>query len=274
MRAEVTFNFTGMTAVVTGGAGVLSAPLCSALAESGARVAVLDINAQAAQGVAGQIADNGGQALALRCDALDRASLQAALETVLSAWGQVDCLVNAAGGNHPQATTSPDLPFFDLPAEAVRQVFELNFTSAFFACQVFGAQMARQKQGVVLNISSLNADRPLTRIPAYSAAKAALSNFTRWLAVYMAQEVSPEIRVNALAPGFFLTGQNRYLLLEQDSGDLTPRATQILAHTPMGRFGQPQDLIGSALWLLSPAAEFVTGVVLPVDGGFSAYSGV
>ncbi len=274
MRAGVTFNFTGMTAVVTGGAGVLCAPLCSALAESGARVAILDINLEAAQQLAGQIEQSGAPALALHCDALDRASLQAARETILSAWGRVDCLINGAGGNHPQATTSPDLSFFDLPPEAVRKVFDLNFNSAFLASQVFGAQMARQQTGVILNISSLNADRPLTRIPAYSAAKSALSNFTRWLAVYMAQEVSPHIRVNALAPGFFLTGQNRYLLLEPGSDNLTERGQQILAHTPLGRFGQPEDFVAAALWLLSPSAAFVTGIVLPVDGGFSAFSGV
>lgn len=274
MPVGVTFDFSEMTAVVTGGAGVLCAPICSALAASGARVAILDINLQAAQQLAVQINQSGGQALALHSDALDRASLQAACDSVVHAWGPVDCLVNGAGGNHPQATTSPDLSFFDLPPEAVSKVFDLNFSSALLTSQVFGGQIAHQQVGAILNISSLNADRPLTRIPAYSAAKAALSNFTRWLAVYMAQEVSPHIRVNALAPGFFLTGQNRYLLLEENGTELSPRGQQILAHTPMGRFGHPQDLTGAALWLLSPAAEFVTGVVLPVDGGFSAYSGV
>jgi NAD(P)-dependent dehydrogenase (short-subunit alcohol dehydrogenase family) len=274
MAFETRFDLRGKTAVVTGGGGVLCAALCRGLAAEGMRVAVLDINTAAAQRIASEITAQGGQALALPCDVLDRAALQSTLDTILAAWGRVDFLVNGAGGNHPDATTSPDQSFFDLPSEAARWVFDLNFIGAFLACQVFGAQMARQGEGVILNISSLNATRPLTRIPAYSAAKAALSNFTQWLAVHMAQEISPNIRVNAIAPGFFQTEQNRFLLTDPLTGHLTPRGEQILAHTPMRRFGNPEDLLGATLWLLSPAAQFVTGVIIPIDGGFSAYSGV
>ncbi len=265
------FDLTDQVAVVTGGAGVLCSALCRALAAAGAKVAALDLNAGAAQALAAELGDG---ALGLACDVTDRPSLEAAAQAVLQAFGRADILVNGAGGNHPQATTAPDRPFFDLPAEALRRVFDLNLTGAMLACQVFGKIMAEQKRGVILNIASMNAFRPLTRIPAYSAAKAAVVNFTQWLAVHMAQEYSPAIRVNALAPGFFLTEQNRYLLVDAESGGLTRRGEQILAHTPMGRFGLPEDLLGAALFLVSPAAAFVTGVVLPVDGGFSAFSGV
>lgn len=267
-------HFQDQVAVVTGGGGVLCSALCKGLAAAGARVVVLDLRADPAEAVALEIQAAGGQSLALACDVLRRDSLEQALQRVLAAYGRVDLLVNGAGGNHPQATTGAQAGFFDLPVEAARWVFELNFIGALLACQVFGRQMARQGSGAILNISSMNAYRPLTRVPAYSAAKAALSNFTQWLAVYMAQEVSVHIRVNALAPGFFQTGQNRYLLTDAESGQLTPRGRQILDHTPLGRFGAPEDLIGAALWLLSPEAAFVTGVVVPVDGGFSAFSGV
>jgi NAD(P)-dependent dehydrogenase (short-subunit alcohol dehydrogenase family) len=195
-------------------------------------------------------------------------------ETVRAEFGGVDMLINAAGGNNPRATTRADLPFFDLPEDALRFVFDLNVVGTMLPCQVFGRAMAERGAGVILNISSMSALRPLTRIPAYSAAKAGVSNFTQWLAVHMAQEYSPRIRVNALAPGFFLTAQNRYLLLDEETGELTLRGRTIIEHTPMGRFGDPEDLLGTVLWLLSPAAAFVTGVVVPVDGGFDAFSGV
>jgi NAD(P)-dependent dehydrogenase (short-subunit alcohol dehydrogenase family) len=186
----------------------------------------------------------------------------------------VDILINGAGGNHPSATTKPDLPFFDLPLDALRHVGDLNLLGTILPCQVFGRGMAERGEGIILNISSMSALRPLTRIPAYSAAKAAVSNFTQWLAVHMAQNYSPKIRVNAIAPGFFLTEQNRFLLTDKDTGELTPRGQSILSHTPMNRFGDPEDLLGATMWLISPASAFVTGVVLPVDGGFSAFSGV
>jgi len=192
----------------------------------------------------------------------------------LGQFGRVDILINGAGGNRKRATTSPDLAFFDLPADAIQWVFSLNFIGTLLPSQVFGRLMAEQEHGVILNVSSMNAFRPLTRIPAYSAAKAAVSNFTQWLAVHMAQEYSPRIRVNAIAPGFFLTEQNRFLLTDEQTGELTLRGKTIIAHTPMGHFGDPEDLIGTVLWLLSPGAKFVTGIVVPVDGGFSAFSGV
>jgi NAD(P)-dependent dehydrogenase (short-subunit alcohol dehydrogenase family) len=186
----------------------------------------------------------------------------------------VDILINAAGGNHPSATTGSDLSFFDLPLDALRQVGDLNLLGTILPCQVFGQAMAERGEGAILNISSMNAFRPLTRIPAYSAAKAAINNFTQWLAVHMAQNYSPRIRVNALAPGFFLTEQNRFLLTDKHTGELTARGQAILAHTPMNRFGTPEDLLGAAMWLVSPASAFVTGVVIPIDGGFSSFSGV
>jgi NAD(P)-dependent dehydrogenase (short-subunit alcohol dehydrogenase family) len=207
-------------------------------------------------------------------DVMDRGKLEAARDQILAAFGRVDALINAAGGNDPEATTAPDRSFFDLPADALERVFDLNLLGTVLPSQVFGKVMVQQQGGVILNVSSMNALRPLTRIPAYSAAKAAVSNFTQWLAVHMAREYSPAIRVNAIAPGFFLTEQNRFLLAEKETGALTARGKQILEHTPMGRFGQPEDLLGAVLWLLSPASGFVTGAVIPVDGGFNAYSGV
>jgi NAD(P)-dependent dehydrogenase (short-subunit alcohol dehydrogenase family) len=268
------FDLEGKVAVVTGGGGVLCGAMSRALGRVGAKVAVLDLFAEAAQKVVDDMVAAGSQALAVRCDVLDKASIEAAAQTILEALGRVDILINGAGGNKKQATTSADLTFFDLPADAVQWVFNLNFIGTLLPSQVFGKLMAEQGEGVILNVSSMNAFRPLTRIPAYSAAKAAVSNFTQWLAAHMAQEYSPQIRVNALAPGFFLTEQNRFLLTDEASGELTPRGKTIIDHTPMGRFGDPEDLVGTTLWLLSPASSFVTGVVVPVDGGFSAFSGV
>jgi len=205
---------------------------------------------------------------------LDRASLEKVSKEVLARFGKVDCLINAAGGNKPAATTSAEMKFFDIPADALRWVFDLNIIGTVLPSQIFGKLMADQKYGNILNVSSMNAFRPLTRIPAYSAAKAGVSNFTQWLAVHMAQEYSPNIRVNAIAPGFLLTNQNRFLLTDKDSGELTARGKSIIAHTPMGRFGEPEDLCGAVLWLISPASAFVTGTVVPLDGGFSAFAGV
>ena len=268
------FALSGKVAVVTGGGGLLCGAMGRALGRLGVRMAVLDIMEDAAQRVADDVAAEEGEAIAVRCDVLDRASLEAARDVVLARFDHVDILINGAGGNRKQATTSPDLSFFDLPPDAIRWVFDLNFLGTLLPSQIFGQPMAERGEGCILNVSSMNAFRPLTRIPAYSAAKAAVSNFTQWLAVHMAQEYSPNIRVNALAPGFFLTAQNRFLLTDEASGELTPRGRTIIEHTPMARFGDPEDLIGTTLWLLSPASSFVTGVVVPVDGGFSAYSGV
>jgi NAD(P)-dependent dehydrogenase (short-subunit alcohol dehydrogenase family) len=267
-------DFSDAVAVVTGGGGVLCSAMARTLAGAGAKVAVLDIKPDAAEKVAAAIRAAGGEALGVGCDVLDRASLEAVAEKTVAAFGRVDILVNGAGGNKPQATTGADAAFFDLPADALRWVFDLNLMGVVLPSQVFGKLMAGRKRGVILNIASMNAIRPLTRIPAYSAAKAGVANFTQWLAVHMAQEYSPEIRVNAIAPGFFLTDQNRFLLTEKDSGELTPRGKTILDHTPMKRFGAPEDLMGAVLWLLSPASAFVTGIIVPVDGGYSAFGGV
>ncbi len=267
-------DFSGAVAVVTGGGGVLCSAMARALAGAGAKVAVLDIKPDAAEKVADAIRAAGGEALGVGCDVLDRASVEAAAEKTVAAFGRVDILINGAGGNKPQATTGAEASFFDLPADALRWVFDLNLMGVVLPSQVFGKLMARQKHGVILNIASMNAIRPLTRIPAYSAAKAGVANFTQWLAVHMAQEYSPDIRVNAIAPGFFLTDQNRFLLTEKNSGELTPRGRTILDHTPMKRFGAPEDLMGTMLWLLSPASAFVTGIIVPVDGGYSAFGGV
>lgn len=268
------FGLEGKVAVVTGGGGVLCGTMSLALGRVGVKVAVLDLFVAAAQKIVDAIIAEGGEAVAVQCDVLDKASIEAAAQAVLAAFGRVDILINGAGGNKPQATTSTETPFFDLPADAVQWVFNLNFIGTLLPSQVFGKLMAEQGQGVILNMSSMSAFNPLTRVPAYSAAKAAISNFTQWLAVHMNQEYSPNIRVNALAPGFFLTEQNRFLLTEETTGDLTARGQLIIKHTPMGRFGTPEDLISTTLWLLSDGASFVTGVVVPVDGGFSAFGGV
>ena len=268
------FGLEGKVAAVTGGGGVLCGALSRGLGRLGARVAVLDLYVEAAEGVVGEIVGAGGEAMSVECDVLDRGSVERAARLVVEEYGQVDILINGAGGNKKEATTTAELSFFDLPADAVQWVFNLNFVGSLLPSQVFGRLMAEKGEGTILNVSSMNALRPLTRIPAYSAAKAAVSNFTQWLAVHMAQEYSPQIRVNAIAPGFFLTEQNRFLLTDRETGELTPRGQTILSHTPMDRFGTPDELIGATVWLLSPSSAFVTGIVVPVDGGFSAFGGV
>jgi NAD(P)-dependent dehydrogenase (short-subunit alcohol dehydrogenase family) len=244
------------------------------LARAGAWVAVLDLNLPAAQAMADDITQSGGESVAVQVDVLDRASLERALAQVLEHYGRVDILITGAGGNKRQATTSADLSFFDLPPEALQWVFNLNVLGTVLTCQVFGRQMAAQDSGVILNFASISAFRPLTNIPAYAPAKAAVVNLTQWLAVHMSQNYSKHIRVNALAPGFFQTEQNRFLLTDEKSGELTQRGHTILDHTPLGRFGVPEELIGAALWLVSGAADFVHGSVVTVDGGFSAFAGV
>jgi NAD(P)-dependent dehydrogenase (short-subunit alcohol dehydrogenase family) len=268
------YDFTGRAVVITGGAGVLGGEMACALVGCGANVAILDRDPALADRLIHRFEPSAGRAVVVFADVLQPETLHAAARVVLNEFGRVDALINAAGGNQSQATTAPDRSFFDLPPDALRFVLDLNLLGTILPCQVFGRLMAQQGEGVILNISSMNAFRPLTRIPAYSAAKAGVSNFTQWLAVHMAQAYSTRIRVNALAPGFFLTEQNRFLLTDEKTGELTPRGQSIIAHTPMGRFGVPDDLLGAVLWLLSPASEFVTGVVVPIDGGFSAYSGV
>jgi len=268
------FDVQGQTAVITGGGGVLGSVMARALAEAGVRVAVISLHATSSAKVVETIQAAGGEALGIACDVMDRAALEQAREEVLRNFTSIDILVNGAGGNQPQATTSPERSFFDLDVQAIDSVLGLNFTGTLQSCQVFGRSMVEQGHGCIVNITSMNAVRPLTRIPAYSAAKAAVANFTQWLAVHMAQEYSRQIRVNAISPGFFMTEQNRFLLTEAETGAMTPRGQAILDHTPMGRLGSPEELVGTLLWLVSPASAFVTGVVIPVDGGFSSFSGV
>lgn len=279
MNLPFQIDLTGQVAVITGGGGVLCSSFAQALAQCGAKVAILDINEAAAQKVAETITREGGVALAIAADCLNAQSLAAAHERVNQELGPCTILINGAGGNNPKGTTddeqfNPDLTgiksFFELDPEGVKFVFNLNVVAALMTTQAFAKDMIG-KAGSIINISSMNAFRPLTKIPAYSGAKAAVSNFTQWLAVYLAKS---GVRVNAIAPGFFVTNQNRGLLFDE-SGAPTPRTGKILAATPMGRFGEAEELIGVLLFLLSnPASSFVTGVVIPVDGGFSAYSGV
>jgi NAD(P)-dependent dehydrogenase (short-subunit alcohol dehydrogenase family) len=273
-RVTAGYDFTGKTVVLTGGAGVLGRAIAGGLAECNANLVILDRDLKGAQSAVDALKTTKGKHLAVEGDVLDGASMSRSLQQIMKSYTRVDFLINGAGGNNPRATTSADLAFFDIPVDALRFVSDLNLLGTIIPSQVFGKQMVAQKEGVILNISSMNAFRPLTRIPAYSAAKAAVSNFTLWLAVHMAQEYSTNIRVNAIAPGFFLTEQNRFLLTNKETGELTARGKSILAHTPMDRFGDPGDLIGAVLYLLSPLSSFVTGVVLPIDGGFSAFSGV
>jgi len=268
------YDFTGKTFAVTGGAGVLGSEVVVALAGQGANVMILDLRLSGVAAIQERLGARAEQVAAWETDVLDRESLEMAREAIRRRFGPLYGLVNAAGGNSPQATVSPERSFFDIPEEGLRFVLDLNILGTFLPCQVLGQELAATGEGVILNYSSMNAYRPLTNIAAYSAAKAAISNFTAWLAVYMAQNYSGKIRVNAIAPGFFLGEQNRFLLLDRDTGQWTPRGQRILDHTPMGRLGRPEDLLGCVLWLLSPAAAFVTGITVPVDGGFSAYAGV
>jgi NAD(P)-dependent dehydrogenase (short-subunit alcohol dehydrogenase family) len=268
------YDFAGQTVLITGGAGILGGEMACALVGCGANVVILDRDPALADRLKDRLGCGPGCAIVVYGDVLKRETLVEAAKVVEGEFGPIDMLINTAGGNSPKATTSADLSFFDLPEEALGFVFDLNIVGTIIPCQTFGRGMAERGEGVILNVSSMSAFRPLTRIPAYSAAKAGVSNFTQWLAVHMAQEYGPNIRVNAIAPGFFLTAQNRFLLVDQESGDLTPRGRTIIDHTPMNRFGEPEELLGTVLWLLSPASAFVTGIVVPIDGGFSAFSGV
>jgi NAD(P)-dependent dehydrogenase (short-subunit alcohol dehydrogenase family) len=268
------FGLEGQVAVLTGGGGILCGAMSKAFARLGARIAVLDMNREAAQTVADAIVAEGYEAIAVQANVLGMEGLQAARQQILERFGRVDILVNGAGGNKKEATTSPDLSFFDLPEDAFQWVFNLNSLGTLLCTQVFGQQMARQDSGAILNIASVSSFRPLTNVPAYSAAKAAVINLTQWMAVHISLHYSKRIRVNALAPGFFLTEQNRYLLTDAQSGALSKRGQTILDHTPQARFGEPEDLIGAAVWLVSPSAAFVHGSVVTVDGGFMAFGGV
>ena len=282
MKLPINTDLTNKVAVVTGAGGVLCGMFAKALAASGARVAVLDLNLEAAEKVAGEINAENGKAIAYKCNVLDKDSMEECRQAVLKDLGKCDILINGAGGNNPRATTDKEYfelgdidaetkSFFDLEQKGVEFVFNLNFLGTLIPTQTFAKDMVGREGCNILNISSMNAYAPLTKIPAYSGAKAAISNFTQWLAVHFSKV---GIRVNAIAPGFFSTKQNAALLWNPD-GTPTPRTGKILAATPMGRFGEPEELIGTVLFLLNnDAASFITGIVVPIDGGFSAYSGV
>jgi len=270
------FSLKGKNAVILGGAGILGTTMSKGLAKAGANVAVCDLSEERAKSLSSEINVHGVLSKGYRLNAMDKDNLKSVHDEIMRDFGRVDILINAVGGNMKEATTSDNLSFFDLPEEALEKVVNLNlFGGAILPSQVFGRTMASNPGGgVIINISSMNAIRPLTRIPGYSAAKAAVSNFTQWLAVDLARTYGDKIRVNAIAPGFFLTEQNRFLLTSPETGELTVRGHSIISHTPMGRFGEPEDLVGTLIWLCSDASKFVTGIVVPVDGGFSAYSGV
>ena len=275
------FSLEGKVAVVTGGTGVLGGAMARGLAAAGAKVAILGRREAKAHEVADAIAAAGNNAMPLPADVLNEDSLRAARQTLLDNWGGVDILINAAGGNLPDATVFGDITFFNVPRIALEGVVGLNFTGTVLPIQIFGEPMAKQGKGSIINISSMAAQKVLTRVMGYSAAKAAVDNLTRWLAVDLAEKHGAGLRVNAIAPGFFIGEQNRALLIKedpahgaQDSLSLTERGQQIVDHTPMGRFGEPDELVGAATWLASDASSFVTGIVLPIDGGFSAASGI
>jgi NAD(P)-dependent dehydrogenase (short-subunit alcohol dehydrogenase family) len=269
---ERMFSLQGRVAVVTGATGVLGSEIARGLAMAGATVGVLGRRAGRASEVVAEIEAGGGVAAALSCDVLDAEALQSARDDILRRWGGIHILVNAAGGNAAGATTDATRDFFKLDPAAIREAVDLNLLGTALPCQIFGAVMAEGDGGAIVNVSSMTVGRALTRVAGYSAGKAAVENFTRWLAVDFSTRGLP-MRVNAVAPGFFVAEQNRSLLTEPD-GSLTPRGRAVIDGTPMGRFGVPEDLVGAVLWLCSPASAFVTGVTLPVDGGFSAFSGV
>jgi len=268
------FDLSGKVVVITGGGGILCGEMAVGLAGAGAQVAVLGRTLGSLEKVVERITKSGGKAIAVTCDVLDKAQVESARDKILAAFGKIDVLINGAGGNKKEATTGPDMPFFDIPADAIKYVFDLNFIGTLLPSQVFGKEMANNGKGVILNVSSMSAIRPLTKVAIYGAAKAAINNFTQWLAIHMCQNFSTAIRVNAISPGFFLTEQNRFLLTDANTGNLTPRGETIIAHTPMSRFGEADELLGTTLWLCSDASRFVTGAVIPVDGGFGAFSGV
>ncbi len=267
------FDLSGRVALVTGGSGALGRAMARGLAMAGARVALLARRPERLQEAVAEIEQLGGEALALPGDVLDRASLEKARETLLRRWDRLDILVNGAGGNVREATLEPGHAVFELTEEAFRKVIDLNLMGTILPTLIFGEVMARQRRGVIVNVSSMAATRILTRVVGYSAAKAAVENFTRWMAVELARTYGEGLRVNAIAPGFFLGEQNRHLLLRED-GSLTERGQAIIAHTRMGLFGEADDLIGTLVWLCSDASRFVTGVVVPVDGGFSIFTGI
>ncbi len=270
---EKLFTLKGKVAVVTGGTGVLGSAMCYALASAGAKVVVMGRRMEVANAIVSSVVSSGGEAMAVCADVLDAHQLKDALSKIVERFGTIDILVNGAGGNMPGAVVAPDKSFLDLKMDDFQKVMELNLTGTVLPSQIFGDIIVKNKRGVIVNISSLSAFIPLTRVVGYSAAKAAVSNFTQWLAVEMAKKYGEGIRVNAIAPGFFLTEQNRSLLTNSDD-TLTDRGKLIVQNTPFARFGKAEELCGTLIWLCSDAASFVSGVIVPVDGGYSAFSGV
>ena len=271
MNAEI-FNVQGKTAVITGAGGVICGTMARDMAKAGMNVALLNRTLEKAQRIAQEITDGGGEAIAVQADVLDKETLETAREQVTERFGRVDVLVNGAGGNRKDASTSSEMSFFDIPFSALQDVFDLNVLGAILTTQIFGRDIVASN-GSVINIASMASILPLSNTIAYSGAKAAAANFTQWMAVHFNQNYSRTIRVNAIAPGFLLTSQNRYLL-QQESGEPTERGRKVLDKTPMGRYGTPEEMAGAAIWLCSDAASFVNGAIIPIDGGFSAYWGV
>lgn len=266
------FDVSNKVYVITGGAGVLGGEMCRQLSEAGANIAVVDLKVELAVELADEINENGGNAKGYACNVLDKDAIITAKNLILEDFGRVDVLINCAGGNHPKATANADMSFFDIPQEAMEFVMNLNYMGTLMPSQIFGKVMAEQGFGNIINISSMSAFTPLTKVIAYSNAKAAINNLTQWMATYFAENVDPAIRVNAIAPGFLLTNQNYYLLVDKDTGDSTPRGGHILQQTPMNRYGEPKELVGAIIFLSSDASSFITGTVIPIDGGFSAYA--
>lgn len=274
MRSCDHYKLDGKKAVITGAGGAICGEIASALAREGAAIAIWDISREAGAKKRDEIIAAGGKAIAAECNAMDKESVKAALCRTLDEFGTVDILVNGAGGSRRETSTSPELSFFDLEPEAMTSVISLNYMTSVVPSQAVGKVFAEKGRGVILNITSIAGLRPLTKTVSYSNGKAAANSFTQWLAVHMAQNYSPEIRVNAIAPGFILTDQNRFLLVDKETGGMTERGKQILNHVPMGRYGKPEEIVGAALWLVSEMAGFVTGSVVIIDGGFTAFSGV
>jgi NAD(P)-dependent dehydrogenase (short-subunit alcohol dehydrogenase family) len=278
---ENLFGLDGQVAVVTGATGLLGSAMARGLARAGAKVGILGRRSALAEAIAAEVRTDGGDAIPLPADVMQCTDLEAARDALLRQWGRIDILVNAAGGNHPDAMRSQGVSFFDLPEAGLRHVIDLNLIGTLLPSQIFGAAMCgqapgtegRRPSGCIVNISSMNAIRPLTRVVAYAAAKAGIDNFTRWLAVELARSYGAGVRVNAIAPGFFIGDMNRGLLLQAD-GSPTARGQAVIDHTPAGRFGDADNLLSTLLWLCGPGASFVNGVVVPVDGGFSSFAGV
>jgi NAD(P)-dependent dehydrogenase (short-subunit alcohol dehydrogenase family) len=283
MQALSFNDLKGKVCVITGGAGVLGSAMVKAIASVGTKIAIADINKAVADKVAAEIAaESGSVVIGIEANVLDKASLETAKAEINAKLGEIDILINGAGGNSPQATTKIEQlteenidnledSFYGLEMEGFDKVFALNFKGTLLPTMVFTKDMLKNRKGVVLNISSMNSYKPLTKIPAYSAAKASVNNFTEWLAVHLAKV---GIRVNAVAPGFFITNQNRFLVMDEKTGNFSPRGQKIVDNTPMGKFGEPEDLQGATLFLISDVSNFITGIVIPVDGGYSAFGGV